>query len=132
MQRNQSPPARIRAASTGSTRLPSVRSAWPTIAGADFGLAVDTARAHGGDAVNELGLAYGAHILRVGGANHRAGLHEHRRDDVVTAVGIGQQLVEQIAPAWAVPEMMMRIDDRKVRLEDRFIAPSSQSWRTGI
>ena len=91
--------------------------------GADLGLAVDAAGAHGGDAVDELGLADRAHLFGAGGANHRAGLHKHRRDDVVTAVGIGQQLVEQIAPAGAVPEMMVRIDDRQLGLEDRFLAP---------
>ena len=92
-------------------------------AGADLGLAVDAAGAHGGDAVDELGLADRAQLFGAVGAIHRAGLHEDGRDDVVAAVGVGQQLVEQIAPAGSIPEMVMRIDDRQVGLEDRLVAP---------
>ena len=91
-------------------------------AGAMPGLAVDAAGAHGGDAVDELGLADRLQLLRPCGAVHRAGLHIDRRDDVVAAVGVGQQLVEQVAPAGPVPQMVVRIDDRQVGLEDRLLA----------
>src|SRR5438105_15745167 len=92
-------------------------------AGAMPGLAVDAARAHGCHAVDELGFAYRAHFDRSGGARHGARLHEHGGEDVVAAARIRQQFVEQIAPARPVPEMMMRIDDRQIGLEDRLLAP---------
>ena len=55
-------------------------------AGAGADLAVDAARRHRGDAVDELGLADRLHLLRAVGAVHRARLHEHGRDDVVAAL----------------------------------------------
>ena len=91
-------------------------------AGAHLGLAVDAAGAHGGDAVDELGLAYGAQLFGAGCSNHGPGLHEHRRDDVVTGAGICQQLIEQIAPAGPVPQVVVRINDRQLGLEDRLLA----------
>ncbi len=94
-----------------------VRMANDARAGAD--VAVDAARRHGGDAVDELDLADRLHLVRPVGAQHRARLHEHGGDDVVAAVGIGEQVVEQIAPARAIPQMMVRIDDRQIGLEDR-------------
>ena len=66
-------------------------------AGAMPGLAVDAARAHGCDTVDELGFAYRAHFDRSGGARHGARLHEHGGEDVVAAARIRQQFVEQIA-----------------------------------
>ena len=92
-------------------------------AGAGADLAVDAARRHRGDAVDELDLADRLHLLRPVGALHRARLHEHGREDVVAAVGVGEQIVEQVAPALAIPQVMMRIDDRQVGLEDRLLAP---------
>jgi hypothetical protein len=89
--------------------------------GADPRLAVESARTHGGDAVDELGFADRPHLYRAGAAVHRAGLHEHRRDDVVTAAGVGQQFIEEVTPARPVPQMVVRIDDRQVGLD----------WRTG-
>jgi hypothetical protein len=51
-------------------------------------------------------------------AEHRLAFEEHRRDDVVAATQVAQQLGQEIAPArLGVPEMMMRIDDRQVGLE---------------
>ena len=41
----------------------------------------------------------------------------------MTAAGIGEQLVEQIAVPAAIPQMMMRIDDLERRLEDLVLAP---------
>ena len=68
-------------------------------AGAGADLSVDAARRHRGDAVDELDLADRLHLLRAVGAMHRARLHEHGRDDVVARIGVGEQVVEQIAPA---------------------------------
>jgi hypothetical protein len=38
--------------------------------------------------------------------------------DVVTAAGIGEQLVEQVAMLVAVPEMMMWVNDLERRLQN--------------
>ena len=47
--------------------------------------------------------------------------------DVVTAAGIGEQLVEQIAVPVAVPQMMVRIDDLERRLDDLFLPRRDQA-----
>src|SRR5262249_43509427 len=91
--------------------------------GAMTGLAVDAAHAHRGDAIDELGFTDRPHLHRTCGARHRPRLHEHGGDDVVAARGVRQQLVEQIAPAGSVPEMMVWIDDWQIGLEDRLLAP---------
>jgi hypothetical protein len=88
-------------------------------AGADPRLPVPAARAHRGDAVGELGLAYRLHRLRPLGAVHRARLHIDRGADVVPAFEIGEELVQQIPPARPVPEMMMRVDDLLPGIERR-------------
>ena len=82
-------------------------------------LAVQPAGTNGGDAVDELGLADRAQGGRPVLPIHRLCLHEHGRDDVVSGVRIGEQFFAQIAPIPAVPEMMMCVDDRQLRLEDR-------------
>jgi hypothetical protein len=65
----------------------------------------------------------------------RAALNEHGRDDVVAGIDVGQQLVEQIAATRVVPEMMVRVDDRQIRLEDllgQFAEPFGIGQRAGI
>ena len=88
-------------------------------AGAGARRAVDAAGAHRRDAVDELGLADRLHLDRPVGAVHRAALDEDRGRDVVAGAGVGQQLVQQVAMVGVIPQMMVRIDDRQVRLEDR-------------
>ena len=92
-------------------------------AGACPGFATDSAAAHCRDAIGELGLPDGAHFLGALLAVHRARLHVHRRDDIVAAAGIEQQVLGQIPPSRALPQMVMRIDDRQFRFENRFFAP---------
>ena len=64
-------------------------------------------------------LADRAHILRSGRTIARTALDKDRRDDVVAGIDVGQKLVEQIAAAGVVPQMMVRIDDRQIGFEDR-------------
>ena len=113
-------------------------------AGAGAHIAVDAARRHGRDAVDELGLAHRLHVLGPVGPIHRPALHEDGGDDVVAAAQVGEQLLQQVtrrtrpnpgeavgvcrkvgchwrAPASTVPQMMVRIDDRQFGLEDRFL-----------
>ena len=80
-------------------------------AGGDPGLAVGARRAHGGDAVHELGLADAAIVLGAVGLEHGPAFDEHGRDDVVPAVDVGQHLVEQIALLHARPCGTPRGDD---------------------
>jgi len=42
---------------------------------------------------------------------------------LLAAAGIEQQVLEQIPPSRALPQMVMRIDDRQFRFENRFFAP---------
>ena len=49
----------------------------------------------------------------------------------MAAADILQQILEQITIAGPVPQMMVRIDDRQIGLEDLFAAFVSQSGRTG-
>ncbi|HXT08799.1 MAG TPA: hypothetical protein VN715_17915 [Roseiarcus sp.] len=66
---------------------------------------MEVAGAHRSDAVDELRLAVGA--------IHRVALGVDRGADVVAAADVLENLVEQIART-AIPEMMMRIDDRQL------------------
>ena len=101
---------------------------------------VESARAHGGDAVDEFRLADAAQIVGPVGAVHGTAFHIDGADDVVPASKIAQKLVEQVTRHAAddvheamrgrrqvlqdvrrpVPQMMMRIDDRQIRFEDVF------------
>ena len=49
-------------------------------------------------------------------AVHRVALEKHGGHDVVAGAGIRQQLLQQIAVARPVPQMVMRIDDRQLGL----------------
>jgi hypothetical protein len=111
----------------------------PDNAGTGADIAIDSAGTHGRDAVHEFGLADRFEGLRPVGAIHRPALDEHAGADIVAAPKIGEQLVEEIArrslddfgeamerrrkageiAGRAIPEMMMRIDDRQIRIEDR-------------
>ena len=91
-------------------------------AGADFGGAVAAGCAHRGDAVDEFGFADRPEGFGAAGAVHRAALHEHGRNDVVAAVGVGEQVVEHVGPVRPLPQMVVRIDDRQGGVEDLFHA----------
>ncbi len=101
-------------------------------------VAVETARRHRGDAIHELGLTDGTQRLGSVGAVHGAAFQIDGAAHLVAAVQVGKQLVEQVAPdvaddvhetviGWrqvlqqlrrTIPQMMMRIDDREIGLED--------------
>jgi hypothetical protein len=85
-------------------------------AGADTGLGV-AALGFTGDAGDELGLAHRAQGFRAGLPIGVPALQENRGHDVVARADIGKQFVEEVA-ALAVPQMVMRIDDRQRRLDD--------------
>ena len=113
-----------RAAGRGDVRLQhrAHRLAQPEVgeaddAGADAHLAVDAAGAHGGDAVDELGLAHRLHRLRPRRAVHRPRLHEHGGAHVVAGADVGQHVVEQVAPAGPVPQVVVRVDDELARIQ---------------
>jgi hypothetical protein len=95
--------------------------------GADFGLTVDPTCAHSRDAIDELGLAYGPHFHGPGLTVHGAGLHEHGCEDIVSTADIEEQIIEQITPTWSIPQVMVRIDDRQIGLENRLFAPVEPS-----
>src|SRR5207244_9702707 len=78
--------------------------------------------AHRRDAVDELGLAKGFQFLRPLGAVHLAAFLKAGRDDVVAAADIVEQILEQVAVAWPVPHVMVRIGDRQLGLDDLFTA----------
>ena len=95
-----------------------VRSPPPTIALRDAAGTVAARRAHRGDAGDELDLAQRGHLARAVLAVHRAAFQEDRRDDVVPAADVGEQFRQQVTAALRhVPEMVVRIDDRQLRLQ---------------
>src|SRR5882757_3144572 len=78
-----------------------------------------SAVAHGSDAGTEFDFAYRPHLDRPGGAVHRMAFVEHGCDYLVSRPEIGQQVGQQIAIAPHVPQVMVRVDDGEVGLEDR-------------
>ena len=82
---------------------------------------------HRGDAVDELDLAHRRHLGGAVLAVHRAAFEEDSGDDLVPTADVGQQLGEQVAAALRrVPKMMVRVDDRQIRLQRRFTRPLGQ------
>src|SRR3981189_3396002 len=91
----------------------------------DAGRPLSAPRAHRRGAVHELGFADWAHFRSPIGSVHRSAFEENRRDDVVTSVEVGKELVEQVAMArvirCAIPEVMMGVDDRQGWVEGGFL-----------
>jgi len=94
----------------------------PDDGGAQAALAVAAARAHRRRAIDEFDFADRLHLRRAIGAVHLAAFDKDAVRNVVPALGIGEQLVEQIAMALPIPQMMMRIDDLERGLEDLLLA----------
>ena len=82
-----------------------------------------SAGSHGRHAGDEFGFAERLFFLGPGGAIHRVAFLEHRRDHVVAAGEVGQQFRHQIDVPVARPQMMVRIDDRQIRVQDGFGVP---------
>jgi hypothetical protein len=99
--------------------------------GAQPALAVLSALTHRCRAIDEFDFADRLHFRRPVGAVHRAAFDEDALRDVVTAAGIGEQLVEQVAVSAAVPQMMVRIDDLERRLQD-FLFPLRPPCRIAV
>jgi hypothetical protein len=78
------------------------------------------ARCHRRHAVGELDLPYRRHQLVCAAAIERSALDVYGGADVVSACRLRQVLVDQIAAAPALPQMMVRIDDRQGGFEDLF------------
>jgi hypothetical protein len=74
---------------------------------------INARAAHGRGAANELGLASGA------SARHIERVCSNIVARMLWPTDIRQQLWHQIAITGAVPKMMVRIDNRQIRFEDR-------------
>src|SRR6202040_583403 len=88
--------------------------------------------AHRRDAVDELGLAERLLVLRPVGPVHLPAFLKAGRNDVVPAADIFEQILEQVSVTGPVPQMMVRIDNRQIRLEDLLTAlvqPVRPDWR---
>src|SRR5258706_952740 len=93
--------------------------------GADRGGTIATARAHRRGAVSEFDLAHRAQRFWPAGAIHRPCLDIDGRNDAVAGRYVFSHRLDQIALAAAIPQMMMRIDDR-ARWIDDFFFPQCQ------
>src|SRR5450756_1955680 len=88
--------------------------------GADRGRPVAAARAHRRDAVGELDLADRAERFRPVSTIHRAAVDIDGRNHIVSGGEVVGDLLDQIALAAAVPQMMMGIDDWPAGIDDFF------------
>ncbi len=87
-------------------------------AGADRGLAIAAARGHRRHAIGKLDLADGPERLGAVRAVHRAAIDIDGGDDVVAGADVGRHLLDHVAQAAAVPEVVMRVDDRAGGIDD--------------
>ncbi len=82
---------------------------------------------------HELGLADGGEPLVPAGAVPRSALHEDRVDHVVPVTDVREQLVEAVRQRTTLgPQMVVRIDDRRVRIDDVLddrIEPFLAPWK---
>src|SRR3954454_222662 len=92
-------------------------------AGDELRRSVFARRAHCCDAVDEFGLAERFELFRSAAAIYLAGVLVHGRDDLVAAAEIREQLRDHVAVPRLVPEMMVRVDDRQLRLRDLLRLP---------
>jgi hypothetical protein len=93
-------------------------------AGADPGLAIGSGRGHRRNTVGELDLADRAQLGGARGAVHRQPFEVDGRGDVVAAAGVGEQFRQQIAACLGpVHQVMVRVDDRQLELDDLLTAP---------
>ena len=84
--------------------------------------AIQSAFARRSEPLHEFHLPHRPHLLGACRPVHGARLDEHRRAHVVAAVHVVGQLIQQITLIWypsraKVPEVVMRIADRKVRFQ---------------
>ncbi len=97
--------------------------------GADPGRTVEPAPRHRRDAVGELRLPDDTERRRPFRAVHRLGLHVDRSLDRVSAFAdVREVLLEQVAPAGAVPQVMVGVDDQQFGTQG-FLAPRCQPVR---
>src|SRR5206468_8696961 len=94
-------------------------------AGADRGRTIAAAGAHRSDAIGELDFADGPERLRSVSAIHRAAIDIDGRNDVVAGRDVFSHLLDQIALAAAIPQMVMRVDNRSRWIEN-FLLPQCQ------
>ena len=50
----------------------------------------------------------------------------------MSAADVEEQIIEQITPIWSIPQVMVRVDDRQIGLEDRLfmpVKPSLADWK---
>jgi len=87
-------------------------------AGGDARRPVLPARAHRGLAGHELGLAHRPHLLGPRRAVHRVAFEEDGGDQVVAGRGVREEVGQEVAVPAAIPEVMVRVDERQVGLED--------------
>jgi hypothetical protein len=100
---------------------PEIHSADNACSGAE--ISIPTASALCSDALHKLRLADDAEFLRTVRAVHRSAFDEHRLPHVVS-LHIVRKVCEKITRRVAVgrvPEVVMRINDGKLRLQRRFL-----------
>ena len=86
------------------------------------GWAVQPALTGRSQTLDELDLAYGLHLVRTAGPVHCTCLNEHGGADVVSAVHVVSEFVQQVslvrdALRAKIPEVVVRIADRKIGFE---------------
>ena len=89
-------------------------------AGCHSGLAIPATGALGRNALHELGLADHSELFRTVGPIHRGALD---KDGLAHAVlpGVLEQVLEEVTVARAVPQVVVRVDDRQLRFEGRLV-----------
>ena len=90
-------------------------------AGIDARIAITAACAHGCKAVGEFRFADRSKLGRAGVAMERAAFHENSGRKCVATAHVVEQIEIEIPAFGAIPEMMMAVDDGKVRLQDRLV-----------
>src|SRR5215471_18047052 len=128
--RKRPPAARISASSTGSTRSPRVRSPKPTMPAATrvgpyrpLSLMAAMPATYSVSPTGRISSGPCARYIE--------SLHEDRRHHVVAGADVGEEFVEQVAVIRPLPQMMMRVDDGQVGLEDGLRGPRGEPRLVG-
>jgi hypothetical protein len=81
-------------------------------------LPVASARGHGGDSVDKLGLSDRSELFGTVDPKHTAAFDEDGGNDAMATLRVREELIQEIATVGMVPEMVVGVADRAFRLDD--------------
>ena len=97
-------------------------------AGADPAFSIYAACTYRRGAIREFYFSDRAELRRTVSPVHGSAFHKHACLNVVPAANVVEEVEEEIPAFRAIPEMMVRIDDGQIRLNNGLIVAGEPLW----